>query len=498
MPIMAVLKHLHPMIGVDFHDEISPPGVPVPSIPHLVAGILCFPPWGVVTGKCNSTVWTTTAMSLAQGTDMGFFIPHIPLPPAPANILAPIITLASGSKSHFGAQNHKTPAGPLAFACLVVVNLNLNCGGPTRPPLPSGFVLAVFQLTWQGVTWGDIIAGALHMLVDALVQFGINRFLSTGLGGKALNWLTGKIAGAIASRVSVMGVRLSTLGVTSLGDLIQAVMGGSRLSRFLGYGFAEQLPGILAGLGVGTPIGYSPDLAPTSQGGNLADKGQAAAAHGIDSALDRMFNSPTLEQHPSAPPTPDAGTGGGSGVDPGSSGGAGGSGGSGDGGPSATTASGSGGTCGPDDDPGGSGGSGGDPTSTPTGGSGGTSGPGSSGGSGGSGGGASSTPSGGPGETPGSSGGSGGSGSGASYTPAGGSGGTSGPSSSGGSGGSGGGANYTPADGPGGTSGAGGSSAPSGSSSGPNYTPASGPSEPSATGGGASNGNGTNRSGGGN
>jgi hypothetical protein len=178
MPTMAVLKHLHPMIGSDFHDEISPPGVPVPSIPHLVMGVICFPPWGVVTGKCNETVWTTTAMSLAQGTDMGFFIPHIPIPPAPANILAPILTLASGSKSHFGAQNHKTPKGPLAFACLVVVNLNLNYGGPTRPPLPSGFVFAVFQLTWQGVTWGDIIAGALHMLVDALIQFGINRFLS--------------------------------------------------------------------------------------------------------------------------------------------------------------------------------------------------------------------------------------------------------------------------------------------------------------------------------
>ena len=377
MPIMAVLKSLHPMIGVDFHDEISPPGMPVPSIPHLVAGMLCFPPWGFATGKYNADVWTSSAMSMAQGTDMGFFIPHVPLPLAPANILAPIITLASGSKSHFGAHNHTTKKGPLAFACLVRVNLNLNCGGPTRPPLPSGFVLAVFQLTWQGGTWGDIIAGAFHMLVDALLQFGINRFLSTGLGGKSLNWLTGKIAGAIASRVSVMGVRLSTLGVKSLGDLIQAVRGGSRLSRFLGYGFAEQLPGILAGLGIGTPIGYSPGWAPTSKvEDSPADRAQAATANSIDHALDKMFNTPAVEQHPSAPPVPDAGTGGGPSVDPGSSEGAGGSGGASGSGPSSTPASAPGGTCGPDDVSGGSGGAAGGPNYTPASDPGGTCGPG--------------------------------------------------------------------------------------------------------------------------
>jgi hypothetical protein len=285
------------MIGSDFHDEVSPPGVPVPSIPHLVMGMLCFPPWGVVTGKPNGTVWTTTGMSMAQGTDIGFFIPHIPIPPAPANILAPILTIGSGSKSNFGAHNHKTPLGPLAFACLGVVNLNLNCGGPTMPPLPSGFVLAVFQLTWQGVTWGDLIAGALHMLVDIFIQYRINKFFATGLGSKALGWMMGRVAGALAARTTVMGVRMSTLGVKTLGDLILTVMEG-RTGRFvLGYGLAEQLPGILAATGVGTPIGYSPDWAPTSRGEGLGDKAQDSVAQ----SLDDMFNSPAVEEHPSAP-----------------------------------------------------------------------------------------------------------------------------------------------------------------------------------------------------
>jgi hypothetical protein len=307
---MAVLKHLHPMIGVDFHDEVAPPGIPAPKIPHLTAGLLCFPPWGVITGKANGTVCTSHAMSLAQGTDMGFLIPHIPLPPAPANILAPILTLASGSKSHFGAHNHLTPQGPLAFACLVVINLNVNCAGPTMPPLPTGFVFAVFQLTWQGVTLGDLIAGTLHLLVDILLQHLINRFLSRGPGGKAIDWLNRKIGGALAARTYVNFVKLSAVRAQTVPQVIQAVMQGSRLSLFLGYGLVEQVPAILAGYVVGTPIGYSPAWAPTSQAEGYADQAHSATADAVDwgaekvhQALSRLFNSPAIEEHPGHGPS---------------------------------------------------------------------------------------------------------------------------------------------------------------------------------------------------
>jgi hypothetical protein len=319
MPTVAVLAHLHPMIGSDFHDEIAPPGVPAPNIPHLVAGMLSFPPWGVATNSdhINPTVLTSAGMAMNKGCDMGFFIPHIPLPPAPANILAPVLTLTSGSKSNFGGQNQLAGKKPLAGACLKVVNLNLNCGGPSRPPLPSGFVLALFQTTWQGMTWGDLIAGALHMLVDSFIQYRINKFLSTGLGGKALNWLMGRIAGALASRLTVMGVRMSTLGVTTIGDLVLASKQGwpRGLRLVLGYGLAEQLPSFLASMGVGTPIGYSPGSAPTSLvEGGIHDPSGRETVPGLDTAeakfahsIDNFLNSPSVEQHPSAAPT-DAGT----------------------------------------------------------------------------------------------------------------------------------------------------------------------------------------------
>jgi hypothetical protein len=192
------------------------------------------------------------------------------------------------------------------------------------PPLPTGFVFAVFQLTWQGVTLGDLIAGTLHLLVDIVVQHLINRFLgSRGPGGKAIDWLNRKIGGALAARTYVNFVKLSAVRAQTVPQVIQAVMQGSRLSLFLGYGLVEQVPGILAGYVIGTPIGYSPAWAPTSQAEGYADQAHSATAEAVDwgaakvhQALSRLFNSPAIEEHPgtggppvmpappSAPPSP--------------------------------------------------------------------------------------------------------------------------------------------------------------------------------------------------
>jgi hypothetical protein len=153
----------------------------------------------------------------------------------------------------------------------------------------------MFQLTWVGVSWGDIIAGALHLIVDLFIQFGLNRGLA-----RFGDWISGRIAGVLASRVAVMGVRLSSIGVKTLGQLIQAVTQGKRVGLFLGYGLADQAAGIFAGLALGTPVGYSPAKAPTSRVEGFLDQGEGALAE----AIDNMLNSPLIEQHPSAPNRP--------------------------------------------------------------------------------------------------------------------------------------------------------------------------------------------------
>lgn len=232
---------------------------------------------------------------LSQGTDIGPLIPHYnAFPFAPANALLPLIFLCSGSKSHFGAHSHIAKKGPIAFACAVRVNFNLNCAGPAAPPLPSGLVIT-FNTHTTGVTIGDIIAGALHLGFDLLLQWGLNRLFSR----PGVTELTERIA------QGVLGPFLKFLGVGSVSYLVEQGLGkwaGAAVEEFL---FA--LPGTLPAIFVaGSPAGYSPGYTPAGGSGHpwnvstYTDKGHT----GVQKVVDNLFNSPSVEQHPSQPPAP--------------------------------------------------------------------------------------------------------------------------------------------------------------------------------------------------
>ena len=63
---------------------------------------------------------------------------------------------------------------------------------------------------------------------------------------------------------------------------------------------------IAAVFGAGSPVGYSPGYTPAGGSGQpvelgtYTDKGHS----GVQSAVDNLFNSPRVEQHPSQPPAP--------------------------------------------------------------------------------------------------------------------------------------------------------------------------------------------------
>ncbi len=293
MPGVAVHTHVDPMIGVDLHDEAAPPGVPAPCVPHLVAGLLCTPPWGLPgTGKPNPKVWATGGMVVSQGSDMGFFIPHIPVPAAPANLLTPIAALTSGSKSNFGAHKNRAHEGPLAAACLGPVGLNLNCAGSSTPPLPTGAVLALFQTVQQGFTCGDAIAGAIRGTVDCFLQYGINQLFDVGPGLRTAKWLENRLLGPIARKAVSMAVRRSPLGAgaaLAIGHhLVRGAVGAGGSALDLSKAALSTL--------LGTPIGFSPSFSP----GALAGKGEDGLQNAIASSLDRLFEDPTIEQFPNA------------------------------------------------------------------------------------------------------------------------------------------------------------------------------------------------------
>ena len=288
-----VLKHYHPMIGIPYlemHQAIFPPPVPpVPKLLHFAAAMLCKGPWGKLTGKPNKTeISASGGMMMSQGTDIGPLIPHVGLPFVPPNVLLAVIIPTSGSKSHFGAHSHVAPEGPIAFACAKVINFNLNCAGPAWPPLPAGVVLA-FNTHTVGVTVGDLVAGALHMFIDGLIQFGLNRLFSS-------KQVVDKFFESLAQRA--LGPVLKLCGGASVEYVVGRVLGdgvGRAAEEFL-----FSLPGYIIGLLVGSPLGYSPEH--SGLGNKPVEKGVNAAHERVQQAVDNYFNSQSVDQHPAQPP----------------------------------------------------------------------------------------------------------------------------------------------------------------------------------------------------
>src|SRR4051812_18016860 len=134
MSAFNVLKPNHFMLGVDFHDALIPPDPkPIPFIPHSVFA----PLEGYVgAGSVKKAAKTNAEYvpMLQRGTDIGQMIPHIGL-----NVLLPFVIAGSGSKSYFGAGTVQLEKTAVAVAVLHDANINLNCGGSTGPPTPTGY-----------------------------------------------------------------------------------------------------------------------------------------------------------------------------------------------------------------------------------------------------------------------------------------------------------------------------------------------------------------------
>lgn len=178
----CVLKHWHPMAGVDIH-IMWPPGSPAPTnpAPYYTAQLLVglFP---TVFSKLMPRHPTDGfAISLEQGTDIGSLIPHI----GPPSITLPMEIAFSYSKSYFGASRYLSEGKVMACALAICVNTNLNCGTPV--PTPTGFVLAITRHIVH-MNLGDVLSGIFRMTVDAAIQ-------------AVLSWAGGKAGDAIGGAI---------------------------------------------------------------------------------------------------------------------------------------------------------------------------------------------------------------------------------------------------------------------------------------------------------
>jgi len=274
----SILINVHGMIGVDWHDTLLPPAIPAPvPSPHFVAQFLN----GLGLGVTKSIKVKSHGFDvIKRGSDIGMGIGHVA-----ANVLFPIHVIASGSKSEFASFSVKVENTPIAIACAVYVNFNLNCQGPsTAPvmPMPTGIVIAP-GCNMAGFSLGDFFGSLFCMITDMLIQYAINKF--GGPLGDKLNKKVFKYLGPYCCRYITPFFMRFPQGNYVMNELVAHTL--------------TNLPAVIVGIfGLGSPVGYSPDYTPLGGDGYLG-QGQDAAGEWISNRIDNPasahYNDPSVE-----------------------------------------------------------------------------------------------------------------------------------------------------------------------------------------------------------
>ncbi len=278
----AVLKCWQtPMLGADIHDNLMPPAIPsIAPLPYIVFTLLPAP-WGG-SAKYSFSVLSSGNGVVLRGSDAGSLIPHVG---NPLNVFFPVMIATSASKTEFGVFSVKMEKEPVAAAFpLVFVTLNLNCAGPTTQIRPSLKNIVIAPNThFVGMGIGDIVASCAAMAVDMAIQAAINYGC-----GKFGNWAANRLL-AVAVRETEMVT--PAILKSFLKEIPIAIRNKNAVSTFVG--------GLLADLGIGSPLGTSSPITPLGAVTNddiNAVKGDTGGlmnegyTHGIANPLNNLFN----------------------------------------------------------------------------------------------------------------------------------------------------------------------------------------------------------------
>ena len=286
-----VLKHWHPMVGMDYHIP-WPPGSPSPApapVPYQTMQLLVGLVPTVFSKPIMSHMTDGFAITMEKGTDIGTMIPHIGAP----SLTLMVEMVFSASKSHFGASRYKAEGKVMGCALLVSVNPNLNCGTPA--PTPTGFVICITTHTVD-MTLGDILGGLASMCADIVMQFLLNK-----LGGAIGDRITSAIMRQVRPSMWVNAYcRFANAGASHAGAMFNAtarVLATSRvMGRVIGPAVGFFLGGPL-GMDVATFTGWSPGGAVSGGLGGMAESGGQELG-------DMISPPPPVTDHTSGPGAP--------------------------------------------------------------------------------------------------------------------------------------------------------------------------------------------------
>lgn len=209
------------MLSLDVHQAIIPPApTPVP-LPYMHMSFLGH---GLIADKSKFSgspslmsmgpVTTLNMQPMLQGTDCGYFGPHLG---NPANVLLPITIGFSSSKSMFVSGTTQINGSPVATAALVIMNLNLNCNFPVS--LPNGVVYA-FSTVQAGMSIGDYLAGIASAVLQMALDYAVGRFLSFASGlpiSRGINQSVSQLSSRLFMRSIAGNIHVSTPLANALG-----------------------------------------------------------------------------------------------------------------------------------------------------------------------------------------------------------------------------------------------------------------------------------------
>jgi len=239
MPITGLSLDLHP---------VEPPSIPPPPpAPPNPAKIPMFW-WIAVAGNPASGHFLTGKWSLAsvQTEGMGDIIhtydwgpgqAHIPFPPIVASPSLFLLLLTSSTKYWLPAfsvqekQDGVFPGGakPIAVSTPAYFICTQNCATPI--PSLAGVCFQLVSTRWCAFTVGDLLAGAIGVVVDAVVGVITNKagpmISDSSVGRQVANALLGHALNAAVGAMDAYGPQNTLPG--GLGKVVRTMVGAAAL-----------------------------------------------------------------------------------------------------------------------------------------------------------------------------------------------------------------------------------------------------------------------------
>ncbi|HOS97503.1 MAG TPA: hypothetical protein PLR71_06170 [Deltaproteobacteria bacterium] len=285
--LCAVLKHWHPVMGVDFHIP-WPPGSPAPAptpAPYKTASIMAGT--GLTSKMATTHNQQGFGLTMQVPTDVGPMIPHM----GPPSQTLPIDIAFSSSKSYFGPTSTESQNERIAAALAGHLNPNLDCGLPI--PTPTGMVLALTTV-YTNMTLADVMFGFNAMAIDFCVQSILNA-LGNQMGnamGPYLGYMFGRFAPRMMTKAAAKALLRSRGGVPE-NIINQAARNLARSRNQAAADFFTALPA-RTGNAANAIIGF---FGGGPMGADAGTLGMPTPGGALGNAAQNYLNGPGPENH---------------------------------------------------------------------------------------------------------------------------------------------------------------------------------------------------------